>query len=119
MGKQFSYEGAYKPHKVFEPTVDSLRSGGDAVTVTLATYQTNMVTGGSKAAEPASMADGEYIGQRKVVYLSTLSDPADSVVITGANIEDTSVTLDAEDEYVLFEWDGAAWQAIYTNGTVV
>lgn len=115
----------------FEQTVAAVTSGAAPVALTAGIYRHNITTGGTQAAEEVSLPDGQYAGQRMLVYLDTLTDPGDSVNITltklsaqsviGDGAEDTSIaamSLDAADDYVLLEWTGLTWNILYSNGTV-
>lgn len=115
--------------KRIEPADDDIRSGASPVTVTLANYRTGVWTGGTQAAESIVLPSGAWVGQRKVITLDVLTDPSDTAVINGSNVQTlliqgetpgvvNTVTLDVVDEYALFEWTGAAWNLLYTSGTV-
>lgn len=113
-----------------EPVADALTTSGSPVAATLAAYRTNITTGGTDANETISaLPSGEYIGQRKLLYLATRTSASDVVQFTVTNIEEglfaggtpgglTALALDAADEYALFEWTGAKWHLVYTNGTI-
>ena len=115
--------------KRIQPADDDVWSGASPVTVTLENYRTGVWTGSTQGAESVVLPDGEWVGQRKLISLDVLSDGADSAVISGTNVSSqlmqgetpagvTSVTLDTLDQYALFEWSGASWNVLYTDGTV-
>jgi hypothetical protein len=115
----------------FEQTAADVTSGAAPVALTAGIYRHNVTTGGTQAGEEVSLPDGQYAGQRMLVYLETLTDPADNVDITltklaaqsivGDAAEDATIaamSLDAADDYVLLEWTGLKWNILYSNGTV-
>lgn len=105
--------------------------GSEAVTtsdaaptaLSIAVYQSILTTGGSAGAEEAEIGDGTgaVVGQRKLITLESLGDPGDSVALDDANIvaDDGSslsaVTMDAEGAFLLLEWNGTAWQTLYSG----
>jgi hypothetical protein len=115
--------------KRIQPADDDIRSGASPVTVTLENYRTGVWTGGTQAAESIVIPSGEWVGQRKLITLDVLTDPSDTAVINGSNVQSlllygetpgavSTVTLGTADEYCLLEWTGAAWNLLYTDGTV-
>lgn len=113
-----------------EPVADAATSGASAITLTLAAYRTNITTGGTAGNENVNaLPSGEYIGQRKLIYLATRTDASDVVVIATSNISRlllsgetpgavATLNLDAADEYAMLEWSGAEWNILYSNGTI-
>ena len=92
--------------------------------VSTTAYETRMTTGGTEGAENVSIADGTVIGERKLLILTAITDESDTVKLAHANVVNaagtaaTGVTFDAANEYLLLEWNGAKWQAIYTSATI-
>ena len=97
-----------------------------AVTQVISTdaYETRLTTSGTEDAELISIANGTIIGERKLLILKTLGESADSVTLAHANVVNasgtaaTGVTFDAANEFLLIEWNGTKWQAIYTTATI-
>lgn len=116
--------------KTVVPMDDDVASGADPVTLTLVCYRTGIHTGGTQGTEVVALPSGEYVGQRKLVTLDVLTDGSDDVSFTMTNIEEnlyaggggggaaSALVLDAEGEYAMFEWSGAKWNLLYTNGTL-
>jgi hypothetical protein len=111
--------------KQFEDAVNALplpgtsaeiTTGASPVNATIAAYSNEIVTGGTQGSESLVLPDGLYPGQRLHVTLATLTDMADDVSIDADNLIADSATLDAADEYFLFEWTGAAWAVLYGTG---
>lgn len=104
---------------------EAVTSGASPVALDITVYQSLITTGDTDGTEAVTIGDGTgaVIGQRKLVYLVTRTG-TDTVSLDHANIVNASGTqttncdLDAADEYVLLEWNGAKWQIVYTNGTV-
>lgn len=111
---------------------ESRTSGASEIVLDLKPYQSLLTTGGTQGSEDVSLGDGTasadnaaaVIGQRKLVYLAVLGDTGDVAALDFANIVDTdgaalqAAELDAADEWVLVEWNGAAWQVVYHNATI-
>lgn len=108
-------------------TSEAVETNGTTPTdLDLTVYQSILTTGGSQGAEDAAIGDGTGItvGQRKLVTLDTLTDPADSVTLDDANFAQgsdtiTAIALDAEGEFILAEWQGAKWEVIKASSGVV
>lgn len=113
------------------PTADSLTTGAAPVALTLDEYRTNLVTDGETGAgQVVDIPSGEYVGQRKLAWLLTRTGGSDTATFTMTNIEEnllvgggaggaaSALVLDAAGEYALFEWTGAKWNILYTNGTL-
>ena len=105
--------------------VKVVTTGATAVSVDPGAYKTEIITGGTAASEDFNLGDGTgvEIGTRRLVYLKTLSDASDVINLDHANCVNVSGTqytnldLDAADEFLLTEWNGAKWQTIYVSGT--
>lgn len=76
-------------------------------------YETKLTTGGSAAGEALTVADGLYIGQRKLLTVVGMGDPGDSVDVDFTNIAGKSgellaaLSIDAAlNGYLLLEWRG-------------
>jgi hypothetical protein len=76
-------------------------------------YETKLTTGGSAAGEALTVADGIYIGQRKLLTVVGMGDPGDSVDVAFTNIGGRSgellaaLSIDAAlNGYLLLEWRG-------------
>ena len=109
--------------------IDAYVATGDTISVSDTTqvipafpYHTQAET--THADSVASLADGEYVGQRKLITLITLGEVGDDLTLSPTNIHNasgtqaTSVVFDAADEFLLVEWTGVEWQAIYTTATI-
>lgn len=85
-------------------------------------FQTAFTT--AHATSAASLADGDYPGQRKLITCAELGAGGQVLALAHANITNaagtqaTGVTFDAEDEFLLVEWTGAKWQAVHTTATI-
>lgn len=109
-----------------DESVEQLTSGAAAVTVDLGRYKTEITTGATAGSEDVNIGDGTgvEIGERKLIELVTRTDGSDVVNLDHANIvnasgtQATNVDLDAAGEFVLVEWNGAAWQVIHANATI-
>jgi hypothetical protein len=101
-------------------------SDGAATDVGLTVYGTQVTTGGSEDNELLDIGDGAgaVIGQRKLVTLVDRTHASDVVVMDHGNIVNaagaalSAVELDAEDEFILLEWNGAKWQVVYADATL-
>jgi hypothetical protein len=121
------FKADHKPDVIveFEPIVDTLATKGTATAITLDAYATHITTGGTAGNESVTLPSGSYVGQRKYVKLATRTNGADVVVFNHALITNaagtaaTGCTMDAANEWALFEWDGAKWRAIYLAGTTI
>lgn len=114
---------------VIQGSVDSYVGTGETIDVSATTqviatspFHTQMVT--TAAASVVSLANGTYAGQRKLITLKTLGTGGDEVALAPANIHNaagtqaTGVTFDAATEFLLVEWTGVEWQAVYTTATI-
>lgn len=89
-------------------------SGAVVVPVTnlFSGYTTN-----ATAAIAATLADGRFPGQMKIIKLTTKN--TNNLVVTPANFGDgTTLTFDATGEIAILVWDGADWRVVYTTATV-
>lgn len=89
-------------------------SGAVVVPVTnlFSGYTTN-----ATAAIAATLADGLFPGQLKIIKLTTKN--TNNLVVTPANFGDgTTLTFDATGEIAVLVWDGADWRVVYTTATV-
>lgn len=89
-------------------------SGAVVVPVTnlFSGYTTN-----ATAAIAATLADGLFPGQLKIIKLTTKD--TNNLVVTPANFGDgTTLTFDATGEVAVLVWDGADWRVVYTTATV-
>ena len=119
MGLQFEQKGAHRTRRQFGPTADSVVTNGEAATtLTLDAYETKITTGGSGGAEDVALPDGEYPGQRKLVTLAKISEGGDKIDVKLDNVVATSVSLDEEGEFVLFEWSGEEWFVLYGTADI-
>lgn len=91
--------------------------------ISLDAYHTEFVT--AHASSVCSLADGNIVGQRKLLTLKTQGNSgSDSVALDSTNIHNaagtqaTGVTFDAVDEFLLVEWTGAEWQEVYGTATI-
>lgn len=107
-------------------STESVTTNGDTATeVSLSTYQTLVTTGGTDGDEDLTLGDAAaaVVGQRKLITLVNRVG-TDTVVLDHANIVDVdggalvAVELDADDEFILLESNGVAWQVIYHDATV-
>lgn len=114
---------------VIQELVDSYVATGETIDVSATTqviatspFHTQMVT--TAAASVASLADGTYAGQRKLITLKTLGTGGDTLALDETNIHNaagvqaTGVTFDAATEFLLVEWTGVEWQAVHTTATI-
>lgn len=114
---------------MIQALVDTYVATGETINVSATTqevstspFHTQMVT--TAAASVASLADGTYAGQRKLITLKTLGTGGDEVALDETNIHNasgvqaTGVTFDAADEFLLVEWTGVEWQAVYSTATI-
>lgn len=87
-------------------------------------YRTKVIGGGAARVLNVGNGAGAVVGQRKLVTLDTFT-AGDTVVLDHANMLNASGTapagcvLDALNEFVLLEWTGAKWKAIYSATGVV
>jgi hypothetical protein len=94
--------------------------------VDLTVYETRVTTTGSEAAEEITLGDGTgaVVGQRKLIT-GTLGHANDAVTLDHANMADVdggalaAVSIDATGGFVLVEWNGTAWQVIYSGDATV
>lgn len=87
-------------------------------------YRTKVNGGGSARVLNVGNGAGAVVGQRKLVTLDTFTS-GDTVVMDHANMLTAAgsaaagCVLDALNEFVLLEWTGAKWKAIYSSAGVV
>lgn len=114
---------------VFQAIVASFNASGEDITVSDTTqeigttpFHTQATT--SHASSVASLADGDYVGQRKLITLDALGTAGDELALDEANIHNSSgtqatgVTFDAANEFLLVEWTGVEWQEVYGTATI-
>lgn len=107
------------------------RAGGSANNIVVGTtLQTAMalwkfvglsVTGTVSSTGTKAFAPGAAVGERVVVAVTTAaSTPVGSIDVTGRSIAGAAFThmggLDATTDTAELEWDGAAWQIMYSTG---
>lgn len=88
-------------------------------------YHTKATT--AAAASVATLPNGLFPGQMKVITLAALGTGGDELAVTpGAGVTAkqsdgstalASLTFDAADEYALIKWDGAQWIVDTTTAT--
>jgi hypothetical protein len=121
--------GRRKDNRRTAPTFDQAYTGASPVTLGLSDYGTHIKTSGAGTAQTVALPSGEYPGQRKLVILKEKGVAGDSITFTMTNIEEnletgsvgggaTALTMNTAGQYALFEWTGAKWNLIYTNGTL-
>lgn len=106
---------------------DTATTGASPIDLTLAAAKTVITTGGTAGTENINaLPSGGFVGERKTLELGTLTDPSDSVsvavtnqVLADGTTGTTSMTLDAENEFALLEWNGAKWQQVYSAAGVI
>jgi hypothetical protein len=113
-------------------TYDELNLSG-ASSVAVRQYLTYLTSGGSATTENFSIParDGEKSGQRKLILLDTLTDPADVPTLDPANIETeagaqpASIQITVEGDSLLLEWrqmrngNNGKWVIIEASSGVV
>ena len=103
---------------------DEITTAADSQAVATTSYETKITTGGTAGTENISIADGTIVGERKLITLAVRTDASDVVALAHANVVNasgtaaTGVTLDAAGEFILLEWNGSKWQAVYTPATI-
>lgn len=86
-------------------------------------YATHVTTGGVGRALNVGNGAGAVVGQRKLIKVVGFT-ASDTVVLDHANIvlangnAAASVVLDAANEFILLEWNGAKWQLRYASSGV-
>lgn len=107
-------------------STEDVATSGTPEAVDITVYETLVTSGGTQGAESLTIGDGTgaKIGQRKLIYLETLTDPSDSVALDDTNFSQgadtiTAIAFDAADEYLLAEWQGASWEIIAAASGVV
>lgn len=132
----FQFKAEHNPDYTMgmEPMVDELTLHDLPVgtDLTLTAYETQLITSGGVKANGLNIPDGDYIGQRKLVTLKTITETGDTVVMAspehltywgpapGVFLPFETLTLTDEGDFALFEWSGAAfkWILLYNTGTV-
>lgn len=101
-------------------------NGDAAEALSVSVFKSTLVTSGSEGAEEAELGDGSgvEIGTRKLIVLGTRTHADDSVVLDDANFSQgadsiTAIALDAANEFLLVEWQGASWEVIKASSGVV
>lgn len=103
-------------------SVESITVDDTTQEISLDVYHTQCVT--DNASSLASLADGTIAGQRKLITLLTQGTGGDEIALDETNIHNasgvqaTGVTFDAEDEFLLVEWTGSEWHAVYATATI-
>lgn len=114
---------------VVQALVDAYVATGETISVSATTqeigtspFHTQAET--TAAASVASLANGTYAGQRKLITLATLGTGGDVLTLDETNIHNaagtqaTGVTFDAADEFLLVEWTGTEWQEVHGTATI-
>ena len=87
-------------------------------------YNSKIVTGGTEGNEPVTLADGTYVGQRKLITEVTRTHASDVVVLpfakilNASDVQATSATM-TNAGFVLLEWTGAKWKALYLSNVTI
>jgi hypothetical protein len=126
---KFGISGRRKDVRRLAPVFDGAYTGASPTTLSLGEYGTYIKTSGAGTAQTVVLPAGEYVGQRKLVILKEKGIAGDSITFTMTNLEEglikamtpggaTALTMNTVDQYALFEWTGAKWNILYTNGTL-
>ena len=105
---------------------DEVTTGGTATALDLTVYQSKVTTGGTAGNESLTLGNGSgaIVGQKKLITMVTRTHASDVIVLDHANILALdgvalqAAALDAEGEFLLVEWTGVKWQAIWANCTL-
>lgn len=107
--------------------IESITVNATTQQIAMDVYQTKMTT--AAASSVATLPAGAFPGQRKVITLAALGAGGQTLALTphagvtwkASNGTDNTVsnTFDAADEFLLVEWDGAAWATLKTTATEV
>lgn len=94
----------------------------NAVDITV--YRTSVTTGGVGKGLTVGNGAGAYVGQRKLITVDGFTATHTVVMdhanmLTAAGSAAAGCVLDALNEYVLLEWTGSKWKAIYSAAGVV
>jgi hypothetical protein len=87
-------------------------------------YNSKIVTGGTQGNEPVTLADGTYVGQRKLITEVTRTHASDVVVLPFAKIlnvsgtQATAATM-TNTGFIMLEWTGAKWHAKYLSNVTI
>lgn len=92
----------------------------------LTVVETKVRTSGSAGAEQLVLGDGTgvRVGTRHLVTLEALGHASDKVALDYGDILNASgaavsaVEMDTVDQFILFEWQGTAWQIIWSAAGV-
>jgi hypothetical protein len=95
--------------------------------IDLTVYETKVITSGSGGEEQAVLGDGTgvQVGTRKLITAELLTLPTDVIVLDEGDIvsadgnECSAVTIDATGGFILFEFNGSAWQVIYSGDATI
>lgn len=115
---------------VYEPITNTtkreeLTTGAATTVLNPGIYESYITTGGTVGDEDITIGDGTgiVVGQRKLITLAVLSavdvlvmDFANIVALDGVALQ--LVELDAAGEFILLEWNGVKWQAIWADATL-
>lgn len=127
MSSSLSVAGALSPAADIAPTfeeVTTLESPAET-DCDISVYETRVTSGDSDGAELLNIGDGTgaYVGQRHLITLvsrvGTDDVTLDDANITQAGVTIAAVVLDADDEFILLEWQGASWEVIAAASGVV
>ena len=107
--------------------VDVYTDGTQTHAIDTGVYETRFVSGASAGNELATIGAGTGIkpGHRKLLTFLTRTNASDRIKLDHANIlnasgtQTTSVTLDSAAGYILLEWTGAKWKALYSSGATL
>ena len=95
-----------------------------ATALDISVYQTKVTTGGVGRSLTIGNGAGAFVGQRKLVTIVGFT-ASDTVIMDHANMLTAAggaaagCVLDALNEFVLLEWTGLKWKAIYSAAGVV
>lgn len=96
----------------------------DTLPVDVEVYETKIQTAGSESAEMISIPDGTVVGQRKLITVTAIGAAGTAVGVAFTNIVNASAvqltgcSMDADDEFLLLEWNGSKWQVVYSAATL-
>lgn len=116
---------AQKPNLALFPSdveaAEAITSNGETATAASKDiFGTNITSGASQGSEEVTLEDALTPGHRKLLTFAAQADPGDVINVTGtlADVDAApldTLTLDAEGGFVLLEWNGLAWQALYAG----
>jgi hypothetical protein len=107
------------------PSSEAVASGAAPVALDISVYESQITSGNTDTTENITIGDGTgaYVGQRKLITLVSRVG-TDDVTLDDANFSQaadtiTAIVLDADDEFILAEWQGASWEVIVASSGVV